>query len=73
MHLLTGQSVVEVFSPSYLEYGFRNLVDFENGVVYHHGLGLDPEKYEKSEKFKTFTQKKERLFNSSIIAFPLDL
>ncbi len=73
VHLLTGKSVVQAFSPSYLEYGFWNLVDFDKGVVYHHGLGLNPDKYEKSEKFKTFTLKKERLFNSSIIAYPLDL
>ncbi len=46
VQLTTGRTATALLSPSYRGYGLWNLVDFERGVVYHHGLGLDPSLYD---------------------------
>lgn len=40
--LASGKASTEFLSPLYREYGLWNVVDFERGVVYHDGIGLEP-------------------------------
>lgn len=40
--LASGKTSTELLSPLYRGYGLWNVVDFERGVVYHDGIGLDP-------------------------------
>jgi outer membrane protein assembly factor BamB len=71
IHLPSGRMRYTRLSPQYQEYGFWNLVDFEKGVVYHHGLGLDPNSYKLSKKFRNFRLVKVRMYNSYLIARPI--
>ncbi len=32
-------------SPQYLDFGLWNFIDFDKGILYHHGVGMDPDKY----------------------------
>lgn len=45
IHLPTGKRRMVYLSPNYLTQGLWNIVDVKNGVVFHHGLGLDPSRY----------------------------
>lgn len=45
VHLASGHASRTLLSPAYRNYGLWNLVDFERGVVYHHGIGLEPGRY----------------------------
>lgn len=40
--LASGKTSTALLSPIYRDYGLWNVVDFERGVVYHDGIGLDP-------------------------------
>ena len=71
VHLPTGRRRTMVASPSYLEYGLWNWVDIEKGIVYHHGLGLDPSRYEYGETENVGTYGKVRVLKSFLIAMPL--
>lgn len=71
VHLPTGRRRTMVASPSYLEYGLWNWVDLEKGILYHHGLGLDPSRYEYGETENVGTYGKARVLKSFLIAVPL--
>jgi outer membrane protein assembly factor BamB len=43
--LATGRTVTAMLSPLCRDYGLWNVVDFERGVVYHHGIGLETSLY----------------------------
>jgi outer membrane protein assembly factor BamB len=45
VQLSTGRMSSKMLSPSYRDYGLWNLVDFERGVVYHHGIGMNVSLY----------------------------
>lgn len=45
VQLSTGRMTSKMLSPSYRDYGLWNLVDFERGVVYHHGIGMSVSLY----------------------------
>ena len=49
IELNTGKIKHHYLSPSYLSYGYYNLVDYKNGVIYHHGVGMQPEDYQLSQ------------------------
>lgn len=51
--LASGKKQDYLLSPQYLEYGLWNLIDFERGVIYHHGVGMNPEKYKVSKSKRT--------------------
>ncbi|MEM9076967.1 MAG: PQQ-binding-like beta-propeller repeat protein [Bacteroidota bacterium] len=53
VNLTTGKKKNHLVSPQYLEYGLWNLIDFEKGIIYHHGVGMDPKKYKISKSRRT--------------------
>ena len=71
IHLPTGQHRTTVLSPTYLNYGIWNLADLEKEVVYHHGIGLDPEYYKFSDPINLSSYGKRRTINTFLIAAPL--
>lgn len=58
--LETGESTQSLLSPRYRGFGLWTLLDWEEGVAYHQGIGLDPDRYEYgdsqffSEFYETF-------------------
>lgn len=52
MDLATGRRAFTYLSPAYRSYGLCNLVDFERGIVIHHGVGLDPAGYQYGEAYR---------------------
>lgn len=73
IHFPTGQRRTTVLSPTYLNYGLWNLVDLEKKVVYHHGIGLDPEYYEYSERINLGYEGRGQTINTFLIAAPLKI
>jgi len=73
VHLPTGRRRTLAVSPSYLEYGLWNWIDVEKGIVYHHGLGLDPSRYEYGEIENVGAYGKVRALKSFLIAVPLKM
>jgi len=71
IHLPTGRRRFTALSPTYLGYGLWNVVDFERGIVIHHGIGLDPSRYEFSEPHKLFPYGKIRTVQNFLIASPV--
>ncbi|UCC75047.1 MAG: PQQ-binding-like beta-propeller repeat protein [Gemmatimonadota bacterium] len=71
IHLPTGRRRITALSPDYLRYGLWNYVDIERGIVYHHGIGLDPSAYEYSQKHNFEFSGKVRTVNTFLIAAPL--
>jgi hypothetical protein len=45
VQLSTGRMASKMLSPSYRNYGLWNLVDFERGIIYHHGIGMNSSLY----------------------------
>jgi hypothetical protein len=50
-----------------------NLVDFEKGVVYHHGIGMNPAVYELSEARRLYPYSSARTVNNFLIAMPVEI
>jgi hypothetical protein len=75
VHLPTGASRHYDLSPSYQDYGLWNLVDFQKGIVYHHGIGMEPAEYVFAEPFTSYRGllTKVRQFNSYLIAQQVDI
>ena len=73
IHLPTGKRRDTYLSPAYLGYGLWNMVDFEKGVVYHHGLGMDPARYEFGESRTLYPYGRIRTVNAFLIAAPVDI
>ncbi len=73
IHLPTGRRTDTYLSPAYLDYGLWNLVDFEKGVVYHHGLGMDPGRYRFSEPHNIYRYGNLQTVETSLVAVPLAL
>jgi outer membrane protein assembly factor BamB len=73
VHLASGQRRTTMLSPTYLGYGLWNLVDEEKGVVYHHGVGLDPSRYEYGGEENVGIYGKVRTLNTFLIAAPIKL
>jgi hypothetical protein len=74
IHLPTGAHRHFNLSPSYQEYGLWNIVDFQKGIVYHHGIGMEPADYVFAEPFTSYRGlTKVRQFNSNLIAQQVDL
>jgi hypothetical protein len=73
VHLPTGKLSHTNLAPLYQEYNLWNLIDFEKGVVYHHGLGLEPADYEFSEPFFSYNTVRVRLYKSYLIAQPIEI
>lgn len=48
IHLPTGRIRATSLSAPHGDFGLWNLIDFEKGVVYHNGIGLDPAGYQYS-------------------------
>lgn len=71
IHLPTGKIRKTYLSPIYLSYGFWNLVDFENQMVIHHGIGMDPSLYTLSEP-RRYPIKKQKTVETFIIGLPLE-
>ena len=69
INLKTGKKEHYYLSPQYLEYGLWNLVDFEKQVIYHHGVGMDPDKYQISKSKRT-TLVKFKTVETFLIAQP---
>lgn len=44
--LATGRTSTALLSPVYRDYGLWNVVDFDQGIVYHHGIGLETSLYD---------------------------
>ena len=60
-------------SPEYQSFGIWNIVDPEQGVVYHHGLGLDPGRYEYSEPCWNVKMVYAKWYQSHLMAIPLPI
>jgi outer membrane protein assembly factor BamB len=45
VNLANGHTSKSYLSPTYRDYGLWTLVDFDRGVAYHHGIGMDPDRY----------------------------
>tara|TARA_Y100001933_G_scaffold41733_1_gene38770 strand:- start:6453 stop:8321 length:1869 start_codon:yes stop_codon:yes gene_type:complete len=72
MDLNTGRRAFTYLSPSYRAYGLWNLVDFEKGLVIHHGVGLQPDQYHYSELRRMAPRApKIRTVESYLIASPI--
>jgi hypothetical protein len=69
VHLPSGKVRHSLLSPSYQEYGIWNLVDIDRGIIYHHGLGMDPSGFVFAEPFTSYRGlTKVRQYNSYLIA-----
>lgn len=73
VHLPTGVKRHFNLSPAYEDYGIWNLIDFKKGVIYHHGLGLDPAEYSFAEPFLKHMGVRVQKYNSFLIAQPVDI
>jgi outer membrane protein assembly factor BamB len=74
INLETGGSRFNYLSPSYQSYGLWNLVDFNRGMVIHHGVGLDSSDYHYSEPRKAnMVAPKTRTVENFLIAVPIRL
>jgi outer membrane protein assembly factor BamB len=73
VHLPTGEKRHFNLSPAYEDYGIWNLIDFKKGVIYHHGLGLDPADYSFAEPFLKHMTVRVQKYNSFLIAQPVDI
>jgi outer membrane protein assembly factor BamB len=73
IHLPTGKLRETYLSPQYLNYGLWNLVDFEKGVVYHLGIGMDPSLYKLSDARQYYPYKRARTIENFLIAIPLKI
>ena len=71
VHLPSGQRRTTVLSPTYLNYGLWNLVDFDKGIVYHHGIGLDPDFYTISDRMNLGAEGRVQTINTYLIATPV--
>ena len=71
IHLPTGRRRDTVVSPTYMSYGLWNAVDFDRGIVIHHGIGLDPAQFSFSEPRKLYPYGDIRSINSFLIAAPV--
>jgi hypothetical protein len=69
--LRSGGQTDYPLSPEYQSFGIWNIADMEKGVVYHHGLGLDPSKYEYSEPCWNVKMVNAKWYKSHLIAYPL--
>ncbi len=71
VHLPTGKRRDTYLSPEYMSYGLWNLIDFERGVVFHHGIGMNPALYQLSEARRLYPYDSARTFNTFLIAVPV--
>jgi outer membrane protein assembly factor BamB len=72
VRLRDGKRKDFVLSPQYGLYGLWNIIDFEKGVVYHHGIGMDPARYRYSEQ-SLIPFVKMQTIDSHLIAAPMDI
>jgi hypothetical protein len=74
IHLPTGASRHYDLSPSYEQYGLWNRMNFQKGIVYHHGIGMEPDDYVFAEPFSSYRGGvKVRQFNGYLIAHHVDI
>jgi hypothetical protein len=73
VHIPSGKRRDTYLSPTYLSYGLWNLIDFEKGVVYHHGIGMNPSLYELSEARRLYPYSSARTINTFLIAMPVEI
>ncbi len=73
VHIPSGKRRDTYLSPTYLSYGLWNLIDFEKGVVYHHGIGMNPAVYELSEARRLYPYSSARTVNNFLIAMPVEI
>jgi len=73
IHLPSGKLRETYLSPQYLTYGLWNLVDFSKGVVFHHGIGMDPSSYKLSKARMYYPYKRARTIENFLIATPLKI
>jgi len=71
IHLPTGKRRDTYLSPSYLKYGLWNIVNFNDGVVYHDGIGMDPSLYQYSEPHTGSLPGKNETVENLLIASPV--
>ena len=68
IHLPTGERSTTYLSPAYLGRGIWNVVDFERGVVFHAGIGMDPKRYSFGESKNVYGYGQIRAIGSQLIA-----
>ncbi len=73
VHLTTGKMRETYLSATYLSNGLWNVIDFDKGVAYHHGIGLDPSLYEFSEPHQVPPFGKNQTVKSFLIAAPVTI
>ncbi|RJQ78991.1 MAG: hypothetical protein C4519_11630 [Desulfobacteraceae bacterium] len=73
VHLPSGKRRDTCLSPEYLSYGLWNLMDFDSGIVYHHGIGMNPSRYVLSEARRLYPYESARTIQTFLIAVPIDL
>jgi outer membrane protein assembly factor BamB len=73
IHLPTGRRRETFLSPQYLSYGLWNLINFEKGVVYYNGIGMDPSAYQLSKARRYYPYKKARTIQTFLIAMPVKI
>ena len=71
IHLPTGRIRKTSLSAPHSDLGLWNLIDFENGVVFHNGIGLDPADYQYSGQ--TSVLDGAEYLNSFLIARPVKI
>lgn len=73
IHLPSGKLRETCLSPQYLNYGLWNLVDFENGVAFHHGIGMDPLNYKLSDARQYYPYNKARTIENFLFSVPVKI
>jgi hypothetical protein len=71
VELATGKISHHYVSPHYYNYGYWNIVDYENKIIYHHGVGMEPEDYQLS-KPRPYPIVRYKTVETFIIAMPFD-
>ncbi len=73
VHLPSGRRRDTCLSPSHRKYGLTNLVDYENRMLYHQGVGLEPSLYKYGPARVMEHERKESPMESFLIAAPVDV
>lgn len=71
INLVTGKRLDIMLSPEYRDYGIWNFIDWDKGVIYHHGIGMDIREHRyisQSRGMNTFM-----IYESYLLAQPVEL
>jgi outer membrane protein assembly factor BamB len=73
VHLPTGKHHYSYLSPTYLSYGLWNYIDLEEGLIIHHGIGMDPSDYTYSDTHRLFPWGKIKTIENFLIGMSIEI